>query len=222
MTKILLSLLFSISLFANNQEAIKEALLQKFLATYTNLQIDSLEIKPPSKFPKNFEDYTFEEIYISKTDLKKSKGNFSATFTDGFKKKKLYYTYKMVAFIDVYVAKYSIRKNHTITPRLLKHKLVKFTHFYDQPIDEGYFFDYSAKRVIKAGQIVTKRDVKENLAINSGDFVKATIRDGLVEINFRAKAIDGGNVGDIITIKRGYKKRFKAQIVAKDRVEVIE
>ncbi len=220
--KLFLILIFSMILYANNQESIKDALIDKFLNHYTNMQIDSIEIKPSSKLPKEFDSFSLKEIQISKSNLQRNKGSFLATFTNGVKTKKVYYTYDILAFLDVYVAKYSIKRNEIITPKVLIRKMVKFENFRNQPIDDKYFYNYSAKRLIKAGQIVTTNYLKKSLTINSGDFVIATIKDGLVEISFRAKAIQGGNIGDIITIKRGYKKRFKAQIISKNRVEVIE
>lgn len=223
--KLCLFLFLSISLFANGEihiEKIKKYVKEEFLKTYPNMNINSLVIKRYSKLPKEFQTYKLKEIYISKANLKKEKGSISAIFTNDIKKRKLYYNYTLEATVEVLRANQYIQKNRTLSDDLVDFITIKFTNFYQKPITAYYLNKYRARTTIITGKILTTRHISKVTTIKRGDSLRATLRDGGVEVSFSAVALKDAHVGDIIKIKRNHNSFFQAKIISNTEAEVIK
>ncbi len=186
------------------------------------MEIESIRIKQIGKTPRKFDTFKEEEIFLSKPALKRSQSTISVLYSTPKKDKKIYFKYQIKAKIPVYKATTLIRKDTSLTLENLHLEKILFTNIVSTPISKEYLNRYSAKRTIKKNKIITIRDIKQSLDIMKNQHINAIISDGELKITFQAKALQSGFIGDIIKIKRGKKKIFKAKIVSKNRVEVIE
>ena len=224
--KILLSLfiLFSTLLYASSPETktIKTAIASKYLELYPSLNIVSLEIKPLGRMPKKFTDYHIETIYLSEASLKRNHGTFSVLYANAKKKKKRFFKFTLDATIGVYTSSRIIKNDQIINPHYVSYQDVTFKSFPFKPIDGDYFYNYSSKRNIKEDRIITINDLKRVLDVKRGAMIDAKLYDGNVALTFKVKAVQEGNIGDIIKVKRGHYKNFNAQITSTTSVEIIE
>ncbi len=221
---LLFIILFSITIEANTVESsnIKTAIKNKYLEIYPSLAISSLTIKPLGKMPKKFNNYHIETIYLSNASLKRNHGTFSVLYANSKKKKKRFFKFNLDATIGVYLSQRNMKRAQTINTNYVSYQEITFKNFPTLPISEKYFYDYESKRSIKEGKIITINDVRRILDIKRDSIVDATLYDGAVELTFKVKTIEEGNIGDIIKVKRGHYKKFKAQITSKNSVDIIE
>jgi flagella basal body P-ring formation protein FlgA len=95
---------------------------------------------------------------------------------------------------------------------------IKFTNFYDKPILKVK--GYESKTFIPKGKILVSRLVRGIPAIHRGDIVEAVVKDGRIELNFLAKALQDGIVGESIRVKRDGYKILKAKVISSGLVEI--
>ena len=205
-----------------NLPTLKTTVENKYLELYPTLAISSLTIKPLGRMPKNFTNYQIEKITLSAASLKRNHGTFSVLYTSPKKKKKRFFKFKLDATIGVYVSHRYIKKDRTIDENYVTFQDVTFEKFRARPIDERYFYNYESKRSIKEGKIITVNDLRRIVDIKRGDTLDATLYDEAVQLTFKVKALEEGNVGDIIKVKRGHYKKFKAQVTSKNTVDILE
>jgi flagella basal body P-ring formation protein FlgA len=205
-----------------NISTIKRYVSEKFLEKYPSMHIDNLDIKRYSKPPREFEKYKLEKIHITKNNLKKEHGNLSVTFKLDKKRKRLIYSYHLEATVDVLKANQYIPKGTTLTDDQVDFVNIKFTNFYQEPITVYHLNSNRARTSIKIGKILTTRHISKVTTLKRGDSVTATLRDGYVSVSFQAIALKDAYIGDIIKIKKDYKKFFKAKVISRGRVEVVD
>ena len=205
-----------------NLPAIKTAVENKYLELYPTLSISSLTLKPLGIMPRNFANYQLEKITLSAASLKRNTGTFSVLYSNTKKKKKRFFKFKLDATIGVYVSQRYIKKDRIIDDNYVTFQEVAFEKFRARPIDEHYFYNYESKRSIKKGKIITVNDLRRIIDIKRGDTLDATLVDEAVQLTFKVKAVEEGNIGDIIKVKRGHYKKFKAQITSKNTVDILE
>lgn len=203
-------------------EKIKQYLSDKFLQTYPTMQINKITIKRTSKLPKSFEHYTLKEIYLAPSGLQREKGNISAIYENGTKKRKLFYHFALDATVNVLRSVQYIQKGKTLTDDLVEGIAIKFTNFYQKPITAYHLGRYNAKVSIIEGKILTTRHIIKMTTVKRGDLLTATLRDGGVVVSFQAEALKDAYIGDIIKIKRNHNSFFQAKIISKTQAEVIE
>ena len=223
--RLLFLLLFSVLVLpAKDTELafIKTSLQNKFLEYYPALQINDITIKPLGNRIKDRSAYQLEKITISGASLKRNHGTFSVLYQSPKKKKKRYFKFDIDATLGVYVTRRYLKREHVINADVLEPQQVVFKNFSSMPINEQYFDNYEAKRSIKEGKIITLNDVRLILDIKRGELVDATLHDGSVVLNFKVKAIEEGSIGDIIKVKRGYYKKFRARITSANSVDILE
>ncbi len=221
---ILFLLLFVCSLEATTaqNDIIKIAIKNKFLESYPTLSISQIMIKPLGKTPKNFQNYQIDTIFLSHASLKRNHGTFSILYSNGKKNKKRFFKFHLDATIGVYISQRNIKRAQALSNNSLFYSEIAFKNLPTNPITEKYLYDYETKRSIKEGKIITVNDVRRILDIKRGTLVDATLYDGAVVLTFKVKAIEEGNIGDIIKVKRGHYKKFNALITSKNSVDIIE
>ncbi len=185
------------------------------------MNIENITIKPTSTLIHKLKEYKVSKVAITKDDLRRNKGSILVTFTKNHKQRKLYYKYSINATINLYVANEHIQKGRIITPNIVNLESIKFKSLYHEPFKAQDFNQYYAKYTIKENKPITYEKLKKNRAIKRNDHVTAIIQDGGVILNFRATALQEGDIGDIINIRKSYKKRFKAQIISNTSVKVL-
>ncbi len=222
--KIIFLLFFSgLTLFATSiqEDKIKHLIEEKFLTHYPSMNIENITIKPTSTLIHKLKEYKVSKVAITKDDLRRNKGSILVTFAKNHKQRKLYYKYNINATINLYVANEHIQKGRIITPNIVNLESIKFKSLYHEPFKAQDFNQYYAKYTIKENRPLTYEKLKKNRAIKRNDHVTAIIQDGGVVLNFKATALQEGDIGDIINIRKSYKKRFKAQIISNTTVKVL-
>ncbi len=224
MKRLFLLFLLPLTLFATtlHEHKIKEILHQKFQATYPQMQINAVYVNAVSTLPKRLTDYRVTAVAITRDNLRRAKGSVMVTFAKGEKVRKTYYKYKIDATIPLYKSNANIPKGRTITPDVAVLTEIPFTTLYHKPLGDADFYHYAAKRRIKEGDVLSFEKVSRATDIQRNEKVTAIIREGALQLQFEAKAMQSGNVGDIIKIKKDYKKSFKARIISNTTVEVVE
>lgn len=225
MMKVLLSVLFfAFTLLASpSQEAkIRSEISHQYRHTYPTMQIHAVTIKPVSSLYKRLSDYAVTDVSLTRDDLRRNHGNVMVTFTHNGKKRKLYFKYSVDADISLYTAAVPLQRGRAITPETVVRKTIPFTTLYQRPVDEEGLYRYVAKRNIKVDAILSLDKLKERTDIQRNDKVRALIHDGGVTLSFEATALRDGNVGDIIPIRKDYKRRFKARVLSNTEVEVLQ
>lgn len=223
MKSLLILLFLTISLFADSEvhiEKIKKYLSTKFLKTYPNMHINALTIKRYSALPKTFERYRLSNISISDNNLQRDKGTVSVIFTDGIKKRKLYYHFKVDATVDVLRTNQYIQQGKTITEDLVDFIPIKFANFYQMPITAYYINKYRARTSLVEGKILTTRHVSKVTAVKRGDMLSTTLKDGGVIATFQTQALKDAYIGDIIKVKRDHNSFFHVRVTSATTAEV--
>jgi flagella basal body P-ring formation protein FlgA len=212
-------LLTTLSLFAN---PIEDYISKKFITNYPNMHIEQLVIKRSSPLPKNFENYKLEDIHISNNNLKREKGSLSATYIYGKKRKRVIYSYKLDANVDVLRANQYISKGKTLTDDLVDFINIRFTNFYQKPITAYYLGKNRARTTIPNGKIITTKHISKVTTLKRGDKVTATLRDGYVIVTFQVTAMRDAYIGDIIKVKKDHKNFYKAMVMSRSQVEIVD
>ena len=78
---------------------------------------------------------------------------------------------------------------------------------------------YEAKHRLKAGLIVTQRDIQGLYFVKRGSNVVVTLNDSGIEITFSAKALQSGRMGDMISVLHENKK-IRVKVSGKNRAEI--
>ncbi len=222
--KIIILLFLSIvTLFANptQEHKIKEVIKQKFTEHYPTLHIQKIDIKATSTLIKKLQNFKVADVIVSKDDLHRNKGSVMVSFIKNSKKRKLYFKYHITATIDLYTASQRIEKNRLISSDVSSLDTINFTKLYHEPITDNQLNQYCAKYTIKEGTPITHEKLKKESLIKRNEHISAIIQDGGLVLNFTAIAMQEGNIGDIIKIKKDYKKSFKAQIISNTTVKVL-
>ncbi len=203
-------------------DRVRYSLIKKFQQTYPNMTILHLFISPLSSPPRDFSSYKMEAIYIPQTSLRNYKGTFSIIYTNGTKERKLYYRYLLDARLPLYKATQAIRRGEIVDEGVVDLEDVKFDHIRYNPINSYYLGRYIAKRYIPVDSIITTKDLKLIPDIKRGDIIGATLYDSGIVANFSVKALQDGIVGEVIRVRKDHKKTFKAKIISKSQVEILE
>ncbi len=214
------SLLSASTLHPNKK--IQLAIENKYLEYYPTLRIKQLTIKALGREPKKFSTYHMEKITLSEASLKRNHGTFSVLYNNGKKKKKRFFKFKLQGTIGIYISNHYLKKGTHLHPSDVTYKEIVFERIPILPIDESYLYDYETKRSIREGKIVTVRDLRRVLDVKRDQLLDATLYDGNIQLTFKVKSLQEGNIGDIIKVKRGYYKKFRAQITSKNSVDIIE
>ncbi len=223
MREIFILLFFIFPLFAGTsyENTIKKMLEDRFIQTYPTMQIENIKLKSASSLIKKFSDFSVTAISITKDNLKRSKGSILVTFKKAGKQRKLYFRYTIKATILLYKTTTPLKSGREITPDIASLQRIPFTTLYDKPINDNDFYKYIAKTNIKEDSVLSMRYLKKLTDIKRNDTVTAVIRDGGLSLEFSVKALGEGDIGDIIKVKKDHKKIFKAKIISKNRVEII-
>ncbi len=223
MREIFILLFFIFPLFAGTsyENTIKKMLEDRFIQTYPTMKIENIKLKSASSLIKKFSDFSVTTISITKDNLKRSKGSILVTFKKAGKQRKLYFRYTIKATILLYKTTTPLKSGREITPDIASLQRIPFTTLYDKPINDNDFYKYIAKTNIKEDSVLSLRYLKKLTDIKRNDTVTAVIRDGGLSLEFSVKALGEGDIGDIIKVKKDHKKIFKAKIISKNRVEII-
>jgi flagella basal body P-ring formation protein FlgA len=105
-------------------------------------------------------------------------------------------------FAPMVVSKRDIRRKDTIRPEDLKVEIRVYRRsFGGNSQDPSCFFGKAAKRTIKAGEVITERDVEDRAIVERGDPVTLIARSGAVEAKIDGVALESGREKDVIRVR---------------------
>ncbi len=179
----------------------------------------SVNQKIISFYKRAYPKIIIKKIQITPSPPKKYK-NIKILFTPkttsgNIKIDNKYYYVRIKALMPVFIANTIIKTDQPIYNHVTK-KIVIFKNFYSKPI-----FSLNKKlvasKIISKNAIITKNNTKIAPDVFRGDMITVLINSKDITIYSRAKALQDGNIGDIIKIKFR-KKILKAKIIKKETV----
>ena len=79
------------------------------------------------------------------------------------------------------------------------------------------------RNALPAGQVLTAKDVQPQAAVTRGDWVALRLRSGGIELESRVEALQGGRVGQLVSVKPGNASApILARVVGPGQVEVTQ
>ena len=172
-------------------------------------------------YKKSYPKIIIKQIKIIPSPPKKYKNLkilFSPNATSGnIKIGNHYYFVRIKAFLPVFVATSIIKTNQPIYNHVIK-KIVSFRYFYAKPLFK-INKKLVASKIISKNAIITSANTKIAPDVFRDDIVTVIISSKDMSIYTKAKALEDGNIGDIIKIKLKNKIK-KAQITKKDVVVI--
>ena len=200
----------------SNYSFLKPLLKQKYLLKYPTMKIKSIFLTPLKK--TDFLPKELKKIEIQKNYLKRDEGNFKAVLKNG---KKVSFRYRIVALLGVFKANNNIQKDKIISPLDIKKEDITFRYIINEPVKD-FVSAKKAARFIRKGEILSKRSIKEQTLLNKGDTVTALLYEDGISLEFDVVLLKDANLKDIVTVKNKRGKRFKAKVISKRRVEILE
>ena len=183
-------------------------------ARYKHINIKNISIKPINSFPKDFSDFSFKGIKVSKQTFKKDRGNFIVLYqnTNG-KKLRIFFNYKVDAKILLFKAKNNITNGKILSLFDIEQKWVDFKKIPPNFIKEFKDGDFVSKNYIKKGRVITSYMLKKRTLVRKNEIVRAVINEGGVEVDFFAKALNDANLNETVKLRGNNGKIYRAKVV---------
>lgn len=123
--------------------------------------------------------------------------------------------------VKVFIALEDIQKGSPIKPEMFKvEEVFMKTIPSDLRLEPADFGNYTASTSITRGTVLRRSLLREVQAVKAGEMVEAFYRSGALEVSFQAVAMDGGQVGKVIRLKRE-EKVLRGRVLSRGRVEVL-
>lgn len=123
---------------------------------------------------------------------------------------------------DIYVPAKNIDKGEIITPDMLKTIQVRMNRIKPMfVVDLDKLVNKEAKKYLKAGKIITDRDIGEKILIHKNDLITVIYQTKKMQITARGQARRDGAKGDKIEVENTKSKKILiGQVVDADTVKV--
>jgi len=197
-----------------NLSLIRKKIKKIYKNKYHNIKITKISIEPRNyiySLPKDYEINMQKRSYLSSTGI---------LYIKTPAKKKLFFNYCIDAKVNVLYAKNNIKKGVRLSGFNVLQKTVLLERFRAMPLQRKNLSGIQAKHHIKQNTIVTVRDIEPLSLVKRDSNVNVSLISNGISITFGAKALQDGKLNDIITIQKSNKKRLKATVVGKNRVEI--
>jgi len=197
-----------------NVDKIKSAIQKEYEDKYTNITIKSISVKPRSYLKTLPEKYKI--IISSKSHLSNSGIIYIATD----EKKKIFFNYKVVAEVEIYKARKEIKRGSELSHINCKKNSIILDKFRARPLQTIKKGTLESKHKIKAGTILTQRDVQGLYLVKRGSNVNVALNSSTLSISFSAKALQDGRYGDSVGVQKSNGTKIKVFVTGKHRAEV--
>ncbi len=188
-------------------ECLEKELRSHFMQKYPTLKIDSLFVKKNRYFDCN-----------KPYDLLSDPARPTGTIRVRQGEKTHFFRYDITGSFKRFVTVRKIARGEELTRSNIKQEAIEFDH-----VDKNYVDSYRnkvAKYALREGKVLTTYMVKEKPAVRRDHTVKCRYLNGNIVIEFEARALDDGVVGEVIKVQNG-QNRYKAKIIAPDVVEIL-
>ena len=184
---------------------------------YPGISVSDLSISPQNKLPANFKDLVFKNIFLN--DQNSQKGVFRASFEDvDLSLKSLYFKFSFNAKMPVFIAINSMNTNHILSLLDYQPTMIEFSKWPRDALSGLSAATLITKIQIKSGEILTKRQFNAISLVKKGEMLNAVLIEGGVNIIAEVKALEDGNLGDMIKIRTKDNKILEATVSGKGQV----
>ena len=164
--------------------SVKEEIIKFYKSHYPTIEIEKITSNKP--FPKQYKNIDFKLVNYKLPS--------STLIIDG-----KYYFYKIKAKIKVFTAQKIIKVNELIKPNVI-FKYVEFKRFYSTPLTT-LSDNLVASKVISKNSVIYETDTKIRPLILKGEYVNVIFKNSNIEIYAKGKALNEGNLDDIISVQ---------------------
>ncbi|ABB44401.1 Flageller protein FlgA [Sulfurimonas denitrificans DSM 1251] len=197
-----------------NTSKLEQRLEEYYKKSYENIDIKSIHVEPRGYLSSLPEVYT---IQLRDDDFLSDRGVISIKTDDN---KKLFFDYNIIANVEVYKSKDSLKKDTNLSPSNTFKKSVRLDRFRDKPLQNIYKTSLQVKRHIQKDAILTIRDVEIADVVKRDSNINVTMhRDGM-DITFSAKAQKDAKVNDIINVQNSSGKILKVKVTGSNSAEI--
>ncbi len=196
--------------------ALHKIIRTKYESHYPTLKIESLSIEPTGSMRESFKMKPECTLRLPESALRKRSG----TFVVRCGKKRHYFRYDMEAAILVYKANHQIKKDKIIDSKSAKAEYVTFEKLFAPPVTDIGNGRYIARQNIPVNRILTEANLSPMPAVLKGNRVRCFYKEGALQIEFDAEALQNGDIGDTVSIRKGGGKILKGRVVEKNMVEL--
>ena len=196
-------------------EPIKKKIEEYYLAHYPNMHINTIELDPnntithlPKKHTLSFKTNAHQHSHSS------------LQLTSSESKERYFISYTVQATIKVFKASHNINRGKILTYIDLKHTNEPFKRFTGTPLQRIDKSTVRLKKRLQKGKIIYEHDVEALPSVLKNKPVYVRLTNGNVHLEFQAKSLQDGKIGDMISIQKKDKTRFKAKVVGKNLVEI--
>lgn len=197
-----------------NTLKIEQKLQEYYKKNYENIDIKSIHVEPRGYMSSLPQTYI---IQIRDNDFLSNNGVLSIKTDDN---KRLFFDYNVIADVEVYTTKDSVKKDTDLSPSNTIKKSVRLDRFRDKPLQDIYKTSLQAKRHIPKGIILTIRDVEISDAIKRDAIINVTMHSDGMGITFSAKALKDAKVNDIINVQNSSGKILKVRVTGSNSAEI--
>jgi flagella basal body P-ring formation protein FlgA len=197
-----------------NTKKIEQSLKHYYKSKYKNITIHTVEIAPMSyleQLPKNYSVHFEGRNYLS------NKGIF---YIKTQSHKEIFFKYNLNAVVSIYQSRIEIKKDTPLNAINTKKNSIILDRFRAMPLQEIKSNLFQARYNLKAGKVITSRDITGLNLVKRGATVNVYLESGNISISFLAKAVQSGELGDTISVLKSNGKKIRAVIIGKKRAEV--
>ena len=184
---------------------------------FEGISIKELVIEPQVRLPENFNELKLQNVFISGQDS--SKGVFRASFEQpDLTSKSLFFKYSFRAKIPVFIAINKIEHNHILSLTDYQSNYIEFEKYQKDMFSSMPSSRLVARTAIKAGEVLSQRQFSAMSLVKRGDILNAVLNDGGLSVIVEVRALEDGNLGDMIKIRTKDNKILPASVSGKNQV----
>ncbi len=179
------------------------------------MKIDSIQLDPngtitelPKKYTLMFKPHAHRYNHSS------------LQLTSNESNERYFLSYTILATIKVFKASHNINRGKILTYIDLKHTNEPFTRFTGMPLQRIGKSAVRLKKRLQKGKIIYEHDIEALPYVLKNKPVYVRLTNGNVHLEFQAKSLQDGKIGDMISIQKKDKTRLKAKVVGKNLVEI--
>lgn len=194
---------------------VKEEIEAYYLSHYPNINIDSIILDPNGTITELPKKYT-----LAFKPNAHQHNHSSLQLISGESKERFFISYTILATIKVFKASHNINRGRILTYIDLKQTSEPFKRFTGTPLQSIGKSTVRLKKRLQKGKIIYEHDVEAPPSVLKNKPVYVRLTDGNVHLEFQAKSLQDGKVGDMISIQKKDRTRLKAKVVGKNLVEI--
>ena len=200
-------------------DEIQMQFLRSISDEYPGISISDLSISPQNKLPANFKEFVLKNIFLG--DQNSQKGTFRASFEDvDLSLKSIYFKFSFNAKMPAFIAINSMNTNHILSLLDYQPTMIEFGKWPKDALSSSNSLALITKAQIKSGEILTKRQFNAISLVKKGQMLNAVLSEGGVKIIAEVKALEDGNLGDMIKIRTKENKILQATVSGKDEAVI--